>query len=502
MQSSTIAALYVRLSSEDLNRELSKSIENQIIGLKDYAKKQNIAIFDVYIDDGYSGSNFDRPSFKNMITDMELKKFNTIIIKDLSRLGRNFVHVGNYIEHIFPDNNIRLISVDDNYDSLTYDDDESIVLRSFLNDYYLKECKKKAKLAVEKRSKNKYMSTGGIYGFKYDENKNIIIDPIPAKNVQTIFDMFLNGHTIKEIVNRMNEEHHPTPGYQCTLNYGDNRYRLTEDQYYNWKSFMIIHILKNIEYTGVAINRIMITKNGKQVKNDNPIILENKLEPLITKEQFDKVQEIFKSNEKNYTDNLDDYRIKGLFYCAKCNKPMQYADNRIERNKSVYVCRLSKTRANALILHEVVYKDLIAVLTEFKSNPTKFKRKYEKHLFSQYDLNRYNVLTKTKNQIDANITKLFEMKLMGEISEAKYKEKLVSLKEENQNIESELLRYDSYNLDKKILAKRFETFEKSLHEYENITDKLELIRKFVSKVIVSNDEVLKLNIIYKFDIRV
>ena len=106
MQSSTIAALYVRLSSEDLNRELSKSIENQIIGLKDYAKKQNIAIFDVYIDDGYSGSNFDRPSFKNMITDMELKKFNTIIIKDLSRLGRNFVHVGNYIEHIFPDNNI------------------------------------------------------------------------------------------------------------------------------------------------------------------------------------------------------------------------------------------------------------------------------------------------------------------------------------------------------------------------------------------------------------
>ena len=180
---------------------------------------------------------------------------------------------------------------------------------------------------------------------------------------------------------------------------------------------------------------------------------------------------------------------------------MQYADNRLERNKSVYVCRLSKTRANALILHEVVYKDLIAVLTEFKSNPTKFKKKYEKHLFSQYDLNRYNILTKAKNQIDANITKLFEMKLIGEISEAKYKEKLASLKEENQNIESELLRYDSYNLDKKILAKRFEIFEKTLHEYENITDKLELIRKFVSKVIVSNDEVLKLNIIYKFDIR-
>ena len=93
------------------------------------------------------------------------------------------------------------------------------------------------------------------------------------------------------------------------------------------------------------------------------------------------------------------------------------------------------------------------------------------------------------------------MKLMGEISETKYKEKLKALKEENQNIEDELLKYDSYNLDKKILAKRFETFEKTLHEYENITDKLELIRKFVSKVIVSNDGVLKLNIIYKFDIR-
>ena len=497
---STIAALYVRLSSEDLNRELSKSIENQILGLKEYCKNNNIAIFDVYIDDGYSGSNFDRPSFKKMLSDMELNKFNTIIIKDLSRLGRNFILVGNYIEQIFPDNNIRLISIDDNYDSLTYEDDESIVLRSFLNDYYLKECKKKAQLAVEKRSKNKYMSTGGIYGYKYDENKNIIIDPVAAKAVKIIFDMFTNGTPIKQIITKLSLDKYPTPGYQNILNYGDNRYKTSVERYYDWKSYTIIHILKNIEYTGVAVNREILTKNGKQHKNTNPIILENIHEPIISKEQFNIAQEIFKNNRKTYTENLDDYRLKTLYYCSKCGKPLVYSDIREDRTKSKYVCKNCKVRISSTLLHEAVYQDLLSILTEFKSNPNLFKKRYEKYLFSQLDITRYNMLTQAKNKIDTNITKLFELKLSGEITEAKYKEKLITLKEANQNIEKELLKYDSYTLDKRLLSKRFEDFERNIHKYKDLTDKLELIRLFVSKVIVSTDDKLKLKIKYSFDI--
>ena len=195
----TIAAIYVRLSKDDLNTDYSKSIANQISGLKTFCIENKFKVYDVFIDDGYSGSSMDRPGFISMISKMKLKKFNTIIVKDLSRLGRNFVQVSEYVENIFPDNDIRFISVNDGYDSLTYSDDESIVLRSFINDYYIKECKRKARKAVEKRSKVKAMTTGGIYGYKYDKDKNIIIDDPAALIVQEIFERYCNRRYICQI---------------------------------------------------------------------------------------------------------------------------------------------------------------------------------------------------------------------------------------------------------------------------------------------------------------
>ena len=113
---------------------------NQMIGINEYAKGNNIIVYKVYSDDGYSGGNFERPAFKEMMQDLSLGKINTILIKDLSRLGREYIGVGNLVENVFPQNKIRLISINDNYDSLTYEDDYSIVLRSLFNDYYLKEC--------------------------------------------------------------------------------------------------------------------------------------------------------------------------------------------------------------------------------------------------------------------------------------------------------------------------------------------------------------------------
>ena len=157
-----IVAIYVRLSREDEDKidksKESRSIENQIKTLKDFAKEQGFAVYNIYADDGYSGGDFNRPAFKQMIDDMKRRRFNVLLLKDLSRLGRSLYKVGDLIENVFPVNGIRVISLGDKYDSQFYKDDMSIVLRSFLNDYYLKEFKKKCRKAREHYAQTKHLN--------------------------------------------------------------------------------------------------------------------------------------------------------------------------------------------------------------------------------------------------------------------------------------------------------------------------------------------------------
>ena len=205
------AVIYVRLSREDEDKidskKESRSIENQIKTLKTFAREQGFFIQAIYSDDGYSGADFNRPAFKKLLKDLELNKFDIILIKDLSRLGRSLHRVGELIENIFPQKGIRVISVNDKYDSRTYNDDVSIVFKSFLNDYYLREFRKKCKKARQHHAQTKHLNYYPKYGYCFDENGREIIENYSSSIVQRIFSTIANdGLSCGAVAKQLNDE--------------------------------------------------------------------------------------------------------------------------------------------------------------------------------------------------------------------------------------------------------------------------------------------------------
>ena len=186
--------IYARLSREDDKLGVSESIDNQINFLKNYAQKQNLTIYKTYIDDGYTGTNFDRPGFKNLISDIENKKIDTVITKDLSRLGRDYIDTGYYIEKYFPMKKIRYIAVNDGID--TIDDmnanNDITPFKAVINDMYAKDISKKVKSALmTKAISGKNIKPFAPYGYKKIDNNKLVIDERVAENVRTIFELYL-----------------------------------------------------------------------------------------------------------------------------------------------------------------------------------------------------------------------------------------------------------------------------------------------------------------------
>lgn len=189
-----MVGIYVRLSREDDKLGVSESIDNQIKFLRNYAQKQNWEISKIYVDDGYTGTNFDRPGFKDLISDIENKKIDTVITKDLSRLGRDYIDTGYYIEKYFPLKKIRYIAVNDGIDTIdeTNSNNEITPFKAVINDMYAKDISKKVKSAlITKVINGENIKPFVPYGYKKQENQKIVIDKNVADNVRTIFKLYL-----------------------------------------------------------------------------------------------------------------------------------------------------------------------------------------------------------------------------------------------------------------------------------------------------------------------
>ena len=243
---------YIRISNEEKDKLESNSINNQRLLINEYiAKHQGLNLIDYYIDDGYSGTSFYRPAFKRLLEDIRGKKVNVIIVKDLSRFGRNHIEVDNYIENIFPMLNVRFISIVDGFDSYENSDgvDDLIVpIKNLINDAYVKDISKKVKTALITKKKNgEFVGAYAPYGYyksKLDKNK-FIIDDDASKIVKLIFEKTINGLSKKEIANILNEMQIETP-IEHIKNKKENKY---------WNSNIIYAILKNRVYTGDLIHQ-------------------------------------------------------------------------------------------------------------------------------------------------------------------------------------------------------------------------------------------------------
>ena len=361
-------AAYLRLSKEEFSNEKeSNSITNQKIIINNYLKEHNeYKLVDYYIDDGYSGTNFDRPEFQRMLEDIKNKKIDVIIIKDLSRLGRNYIETGNFIEVIFPAMGVSVMSVDENCEinSSDYYGDDYLPLKNLFNDMYAKDISKKVRSSlIVKKYNGEFTGKLAPYGYIKDpkDKHKFLIDKNISHIIKKIFDMILDGKSRRQVADFLNDNDILTPSEYLNINTNEGISMVKK-----WNPEMVNTILKNENYTGTLFQgkrRKLNYRVNKQIRLDkeNWIITPNHHEAIISKEKFDKVQDILNNyvTRTNRKGNLD--TLSGFLKCGDCKGQMHLKKG---KNKSYYYCTnyfnkkctshsIEKTKLEEMILEKL-----------------------------------------------------------------------------------------------------------------------------------------------------
>lgn len=325
-----IACMYLRLSREDGDSSESNSISNQRQIIKSYAKENDIKLSYEYVDDGFSGSNFDRPHFKNMIDDLNKGKFNIIIVKDLSRFGRDYIESGKYLQKIFPEKGVRFISVNDNYDSENADmSDTHLILpiRNFINDSYCRDISMKVKSSKEVKRKNgEFIGAFAPFGYKKDDKDKhkLVIDKEVSHIIERIFNMKIEGYSSKAIADFLNSIGTITPSKHKENN-GDNFNTGFVVKNAKWDAKMINRIISNKVYIGVLEQGKTTKLNYKSkkeidVSKEDWIVIQNAHEPIISKSIYLLANKMLLRDVKQSKDKP--CILSGMLYCKDCGSPM------------------------------------------------------------------------------------------------------------------------------------------------------------------------------------
>ena len=333
---------YIRLSRDEIYSD-SDSIDNQLKLAEFYCNNNDLKIVEKYIDNGYSGTDFNRPSFQKLLKDIDSGLINTIVVKDLSRFGRNYVKVGLYLHYYFPGRNVRFISINDDYDSLKHDnimERLDVPLKNMMYDHMAYETSVKIKKSLRiNKEKGNFVGSSVVYGYRKNPKDihKLIIDDKAADIVREIFNMFLLGMSKSEIAEKLNKRKVMTPAlYKKMYNLGYTKPK--KDNKWNYE--IIDRILRDENYTGTLVqgrrkNESYITH--KEVKNPEKewIKFENHHEELVSKEVFDKVQEMLKVQRRST--NKNDL-LSGYLFCADCGGTMTLVKG---KKNSYYYCRNS-----------------------------------------------------------------------------------------------------------------------------------------------------------------
>ena len=364
--------IYCRLSREDGEGE-SNSITNQKAFISEYIIKRGYNIYKIYVDDGYTGTSFNRPSFKEMINDIENGLVDLVITKDLSRLGRDYINAGYYIEEYFPRHNVRYIAINDNYDSINSEGDDFVPLKNVINEFYAKDISKKVRA-----TKSYYQRKGiqrktayPIYGYTFNEEGQRIINIETALVVKRIYQEFvINRKTISTIAKILKQEKIYRPSYYNYITYGkrpsSTNLKQLEQTKYDWKYHSIEAILSTLEYTGTYITsktkKISFKiKIQKETPKEERYYFENSFEPIISKDLFEQAQD-YRMRYKNSHKALFDETFRGLCYCAHCHNKMHFhSKNNLKRITNIY-CEVKncsiRPKITADFLKKVIFYEL------------------------------------------------------------------------------------------------------------------------------------------------
>ena len=498
-----ITALYPRLSHEDELQGESNSISNQKRILETYAKQNGFSNLRWYTDDGYSGANFQRPGFQAMLADIEAGKVGTVIVKDMSRLGRNYLQVGMYTEMIFPQKGVRFIAINDGVHSAQGENDFA-PLRNIFNEWLVRDTSKKIKAV--KRSKGmsgKPITSKPVYGYLMDEDENFIIDEEAAPVVRQIYSLCLAGNGPTKIARMLTEQQIPTPG---TLEYrrtGSTR-RYHPGYECKWATNTVVHLLENREYTGCLVN-FKTEKPSYKLKHsiENPpekqAVFENHHEPIIDRETWERVQELRKQRKRpNRYDEVG--LFSGILFCADCGSVMyQQRYQTDKRKQDCYICGSYKKRTADCTAHfirtDLLTAGVLSNLRKVTSYAAKHEARFMKLLIEQNeDGDRRRNAAKKKEleaaekriaELSAIFKRLYEDSVTGRISDerftelsADYEAEQKELKERAARLREELSKAQEATAN----AEKFMNVVRRHTTIEELTPTL--LREFVEKIVV------------------
>ena len=506
-----ITALYCRLSQEDEREGESNSISNQKIITKKFADDNNLRNCKYYVDDGYSGANFNRPGYKQMMDDVYAGKVGTIIVKDQSRLGREYLQTGMLMEITFPQYDVRFIAINDGVDSLHGESDFSGI-KNYFNDFYARDTSKKIRAVIHsKGERGERISTTVPYGYMRnpDNPKEWIPDPETAPIVKEIFELYASGIGIRRICNQLAEREVICPSVYAFKKTGNRSGHPNLNNPYMWSQNSVRRILSNQFYIGDTVNFKTYSKSNKLKKrinnsSENIMVFENTHEAIVDRKTFDIVQKHFKGRKRpDIQGELDKYA--GYLYCGDCGKRMYLHRSRtMPAEKNYFQCsgyQRGKSRCTVHHIKEQVLDTI--VLTQLKSmialasnNSDEFyamaseKGKVEAKKYYTSAEKEKSHLTTRLHELDNIIRCLYEDRVVGRITPERYDFLASGYEEEQAQIRSKLNVLNGKINEIDLQEKYVTDFIAKAKEYINI-EKLtpEILRAFIKRIDVYEKEV-------------
>lgn len=531
-----VTAIYCRLSIDDGGDNESMSISNQKAMLTDYAGKNEFSDIEYYIDDGYTGRNSNRPDFKRLLTDVEKGRIGIVLSKDLSRLSRNYLEAGSYIEVFFPKHNVRYIAVTDGVDTLTRQQMDITPFKNILNDMYSRDISKKVLSSIMSRSRQG-MFCGGMtpYGLKRDPEKkgHLIIDEEQAPVIRHIYEMALNGCGCMKIAKRLMEERIPITRVRDEESFDLKRY--------SWSASRISRILRNPFYKGAHVvcrthQKGIRSNTYNIIPRDEQEIIEDCHEAIISKEDWERVQTlidrrppIMKGNDCPFY-NL----FHGIIYCATCGKSMQVRYEKVGRkdtdrktkkkrepiDKAYYTCqtynRLGKDictshKIEARDLYDLVLKDIRELAKEAVKDEEAFYGRLAKRIGKEY-LEGFSELKKEKeglqernNEIDNIIGNLYSDRVKGVLTEQRFIKLSGKLEAEQQTNEKRLSEITELLRENAAQESDIKSFISEVRQYGAIKELDEVIlNRLIDRILIGEkhiedgEKVQEVRIIYNF----
>ena len=504
-----ITALYCRLSRDDELAGDSNSITNQKAILKKYAEDNGFRNIAYYVDDGWSGTNFDRPDFQRMIADMDAGKIGTIIVKDMSRLGRDYLKVGYYTEIAFPDAEVRFIAISNGVDSANQQDSDFTPFLNIINEWYAKDTSKKIRAVFKSKGMSgKPLTTIPPYGYMKDPNdkSHWIIDPIAAPVVKQIFAMCVAGYGPTHIAKELTKQHVVVP----RIHAAENGIHISESDMqknkYNWHQATVVNILQKEEYLGCVVNfrsERKSYKSKKSIEKDRSEwqIFENAHEAIIDKATFDIVQRI-RNGRRKRTSLGDMGMLAGLLYCGDCGaKLYQVRGQGWAHDKEYFTCATYRKRKGEctshqirnVVIEQIVLEQLRKIFVYATEDEGKFadmirkQKAVEQGKKLREEKREYEKAKQRAEQLDTIIQRLYEDNICGKVSDERYAKMVANYEAEQQALMSRMAELQETLHAEQQAAWQISSFLQQVKKHTEITElNTTILREFISKIKVYN----------------